>query len=153
MTKANDRVFIYNNIHQAFPISKPKLIALFAKHQGWKIVMCQMIDPDTMELEYTGKKDDGEAELMPDFGTDLEALRPAFSEGKLIVGPEYSWFEEWNRMPVGWAVYGNWIDISLDYIDRLGYAKALAISNDLNSAIMLGWLVKKAVEFKLEDLA
>lgn len=150
-TKATDYAFVYDNIGRSIKLNKAKVWVLFAKAIGWVIGPAKMHGSE-MFIEYYGKKDGGEEELIPDYASDLEALRESLNEGKLVVGPEYSFFDERNRIPTGWAVYRNWSDVGIDYIDRAGSIRALAISQDLNVAIMLGYMVRKKMHFNLEDM-
>jgi len=150
-TKADDYAFVYDNIHRGFKVNKAKVWVIFAKAIGWEIGPASMSGVE-MFIEYYGKKDGGEEELIPDYASDLEALRDYLKLGKLIVGPEYSFFDDRDRIPTGWVVYANWPDIATDYLDRAGYIKALAISQDLNVAIMLGYMVLKKLHFNLEEM-
>lgn len=150
-TKATDYAFVYDNVHRSFKVNKAKVWVIFAKAIGWKIGPARMTGSE-MFIEYYGKKDDGEEELLPDYASDLEALRDCISTGRLIIGPEYSFFDQHDRIPTGWAVYENWSDVAIDYIDQTGSIKALAISQDLNVAIMLGYMVRRRMPFDLEDM-
>lgn len=150
-TKATDYAFVYDVIHRAFKVSKAKVWVIFAQAVGWEITNSHL-SGNEMFIEYYGKKDGEEEELVPDFASDLEALKDYLNLGRLVVGPEYSFYEERNRIPTGWAVYRSWEDVAVDYIDRLGSGKALAISQDLNIAIMLGYMVRRKLQFNLEEM-
>jgi hypothetical protein len=150
-TKATDYAFVYDNIGRSYKVNKARVWVIFAKAIGWELGPAKMHGSE-MFIEYYGKKDGGEEELIPDYASDLEALRDILNEGKLVVGPEYSFFDERNRTPTGWTVYASWSDVALDYIDRAGSIRALAISQDMNVAIMLGYMVLKKLHFNLEEM-
>jgi len=150
-TKADDYVFVFDNIGRSFKVNKARVWVIFAKAVGWEIGPAQMHGRE-MFIEYYGKKDDGAEELIPDFASDLEALRDYIALGRLVISPEYSFYDDRDRTPTGWSVYANWSDIALDYIDRVGSMRALAISQDLNVAIMLGYMIRKKLRFDLEEM-
>lgn len=148
-TRATDQAFVFDVYHRAFRINKARLMMVFAEKIGWKNIQSVTYGQE-MEIELSGVKDEVE-DLIPDYGSDLEALRPVIVEGKLIVGPEYAFFEE-RHHPVGWAVYKSWEHIAIDFIDRVGIKSALCISQDVNVAIMLGYLRTKGIQIDLETL-
>ena len=150
-TKADDYAFVYDNIHRSFKVNKARVWVIFAKAIGWEIGPASMSGVE-MTIEYYGKKDGGVEELIPDYGSDLEALRDYINLGRLIVGPEYSFYDERDRIPTGWATYASWSDVAIDYIDRNGSMKALCVSQDLNVAIMLGYMIRKKLRFDLEEM-
>jgi hypothetical protein len=150
-TKADDYAFVYDNIHRSFKVNKARVGVIFAQAIGWKVGPAKMHGRE-MFVEFYGKKDGGEEELIPDYASDLEALRETLTIGRLVAGPEYSFFDERDRIPTGWAVYASWSDVALDYIDRAGSIRALAISQDLNIAIILGFMVRRKLPFDLEEM-
>lgn len=150
-TKATDVAFVYDSIHRAFRVNKAKVWVMFAEKVGWSITTSRLFGTD-MEIEYSGiMNGEEEEDLIPDYAGDLEALRDYIELGRLIIGPEYAFFEERNRL-TGWAVYNKWQHVAIDYIDRVGNKSALCISQDINIAIMLGYMAVKRINVDLETL-
>lgn len=146
-TKATDYAFVFDSIHRVIKVNKAKVNVVFSEAIGWEITNSRMYGAD-MEVEYEGKRD-GVEDIIPDYAGDLDALKFAIEDARLIIGPEYAFFEE-RHTPSGWAIYRKWEQVAVDYMDRLGSKSAVCISQDINVAIMLGYMIVKGIPVDLQ---